>query len=82
MASLTDYFERKAYKPEYFLGDRVFGRWNSIPFTGSVGNDTVISLEEGPRISVILDLPIFYENAWRYCIITKHKHIKKLKSFD
>ena len=82
MANLTAYFERQAYTPEYFLGDRVFGHWNKIPFVGSVGNDTVISLEEGPRITITLDLPIFYENSWRYCIVTKHKFIKRLKSFD
>ena len=77
-----EYFEKKAYKPKYFLGDRVFGHWNSIPYIGSVGNDTVISLEEGPRITVILDLPIKYNNVIHNIVVTKHKYIKKLVNFD
>ena len=43
MASLAEYFEKNRYKPKYFLGDRVFGYWNKIPFIGTVGNDTVIA---------------------------------------
>lgn len=80
MGNLADYFEKTAYKPKYFIGDRVFGYWNKIPFIGSVGNDTLISLEEGPRISVLLDLPIKYKGEVKGLIIVKHKDIKsKLK---
>ena len=80
MGNLADYFEKTAYKPKYFIGDRVFGYWNKIPFIGSVGNDTLISLEDGPRISVLLDLPIKYKGEVKGLIIVKHKDIKsKLK---
>jgi hypothetical protein len=78
VASQTDYFNRIGYKPKYFIGDRVIGTWNKIPFVGTVGNDTVISLEEGPRISVHLDLPIKFEDKVRSVIICKHKDIRKL----
>lgn len=81
MGNLSDYFERNAYKPKYHIGDRVFGRWNKIPFIGTVGNDTVISLEEGPRITVILDLPILLTDRQHSVIIVKHKDIKPLKEF-
>lgn len=81
MGNQTDYFEAKAYKPKYFLGDRVFGHWNKIPFIGKVGNDSVISLEEGPRITIILDLPIVLKNSTHSVIIVKHKDIKPLKEF-
>jgi hypothetical protein len=81
VGSLTDYFEKDPYKPKYFLGDRVFGRWNKIPFIGSVGNDTVISLAEGPRISILLDLPIKIGDKIHNVIIVKHKDIKPLVEF-
>lgn len=82
MGSQTDYFNQIGYKPKYFIGDRVFGRWNGIPFIGSVGNDTVVNLEEGPRISVQVDLPIRFEDRTYSIIIVKHKDIKLLKDYD
>jgi hypothetical protein len=81
MGTQTDYFERIGYKPKYFLGDRVFGKWNKIPFIGSVGNDTVINLVEGPRISIHLDLPIRFKGIIYNVIIVKHKDITRLKEF-
>lgn len=82
MGTLSDYFEKKAYKPKYFLGDRVSGKWNKIPFIGTVGNDSVVSEIEGPRISIFLDLPIKFEDRILSVIIVKHKDIKPLKVFD
>jgi hypothetical protein len=82
MASLTDYFERIGYRPKYFLGDRVFGHWNKIPFIGTVGNDTVINEIEGPRISIHLDLPIVLTGQLHNVIIVKHKDIKTLRVYE
>ena len=79
MGNQTDYFNKIGYKPTYFIGDRVFGRWNKIPFVGTVGNDTLINNEEGPRISIHLDLPIKYKDTIKNVIIVKHKDIKPLK---
>lgn len=79
MGNQTDYFERIGYKPTYHIGDRVFGHWNNIPFVGSVGNDTVINLLEGPRISIHLDLPIKYKDRVHTVIFVKHKDIKEYK---
>jgi len=79
MGNQTDYFERIGYKPEYYIGDRVIGKWNQIPFVGTVGNDTMINNIEGPRISVHLDLPIKFENVVYNVIIVKHKDIKRYK---
>jgi hypothetical protein len=81
MASQTDYFNRIGYKPKYHLGDRVFGHWNKIPFIGSVGNDTVISELEGPRITIHLDLPIKFQNKINNIVVVKHKDIKPLTVF-
>ena len=78
MGNQTDYFNRIGYKPTYFIGDRVFGKWNKIPFIGTVGNDTLINEIEGPRISIFLDLPIIRNGERHNIIIVKHKDIKKL----
>lgn len=76
MGTQTDYFERVGYRPTYFIGDRVFGKWNRIPFVGTVGNDTVISELEGPRISIHLDLPIKYNDRVHTVIFVTHKDVK------
>lgn len=81
MGNQTDYFERIGYKPVYCIGDRVFGKWNKIPFIGTVGNDTMINETEGPRISIHLDLPIKYKDTIHNVIIVKHKDIGKLTNF-
>lgn len=76
MGNQTDYFNRIGYKPTYQIGDRVIGKWNKIPFVGSVGNDTVISELEGPRISVHVDLPIKFKDQIHTVIFVKHRDIK------
>jgi hypothetical protein len=82
MPSLAEYFAANRYKARYEIGDRVFGYYKKIPFIGSVGNDTLINEEEGPRVSIHLDLPIKVDNAYKTVIIVKHKDIKSyLKDF-
>lgn len=81
MSSYAEYFEKIAYKPKYQIGDRIFGRWNKIPFVGSVGNDSLVSEQEGPRISVHLDLPIKYKDKVHNILIVKHKDVKRLQEF-
>lgn len=76
MGNQSDYFNSVGYKPTWYIGDRVFGYWNKIPFVGTVGNDTVINHIEGPRISVHLDLPIKFDKQVHYVIIVKHEDIK------
>jgi hypothetical protein len=81
MGTLTNYFEKDAYKPTYQIGDRVFGYWNNIPFIGSVGNDTNKIGSELPRITVTPDLPIVIDKKLHYVIIVAHKDIKRLVQF-
>ena len=80
MGTQTDYFNRIGYKPKYHLGDRVFGKWNKIPFVGSVGNDRCID-GVNPEITIHLDLPIKYKDEIKNFIIVKHKDIKPLKEY-
>ena len=80
MGTQTDYFERIGYKHTYDIGDRVFGKWNKIPFVGTVGNDRLINHTIGPEVTIHLDLPIKYNGELKNFIIVKHKDIKqKLK---
>ena len=79
MASLKEYFEKNRYQAKYDIGDRVMGKWNKIPFVGTVGNDTLISEIEGPRVSVHLDLPIKYKDKVYTILFLKHKDIKYFK---
>ena len=79
MSNLARYFETRAYKPTWFIGDRVQGKWNRIPFVGTVGNDALISEVEGPRVSVHLDLPIKYQDQVRQLIFVKPKDLKPFK---
>lgn len=79
MASLKEYFAKNRYQAKYDIGDRVMGKWNKIPFVGTVGNDTLISEIEGPRVSVHLDLPIKYKDKVYTILFLKHKDIKYFK---
>ena len=81
MGNQTEYFERTGYRPEYVIGDRVFGHWNKIPFAGTVGNDTLLSPVEGPRISIHLDLPIRLDGETKTVIIVKHRDVRRMKEF-
>ena len=75
----TDYFNRVGYKPTWFIGDRVQGTWNRIPFRGTVGNDRQLNLIEGPRVSVHLDLPIKLDGQVHNFIFVKPKELKEFK---
>ncbi len=81
MSSLTEYFTKNAYKPKYHLGDRVFGRWNKIPFIGSIGTDGIRD-SRGPILTVLLDLPIMVDGQIHNVIIVTHKDVKPLKDFS
>lgn len=78
MASLAEYFAQNRYQGKWQIGDRVFGRWNKIPFIGSVGTDSVVSEAEGPRVTVTVDLPIAYNGQQYSVVVVKPRDIKKL----
>lgn len=82
MASLSDYFDKKAYKPTWVIGDRVYGKYKKILYIGTVGNDTLISEQEGPRVTVHLDLPLKVDKDYKSLIIVKPKELKRLISMD
>lgn len=76
MPNYAEYFAKVGYKAKYQIGDRVHGIWNKIPFVGTVGNDYLVSLEEGPKVSVHLDLPLKHKDKVHTILFLKHKDIK------
>lgn len=79
MSNQTEYFNRIGYVGKYDMGDRVTGKWNKIPFVGTVGNDRLINHITGPEVTVHLDLPIKFDEKVFNVIIVKHKDIKEFK---
>ena len=82
MSGLAEYFANNRYKPTWFIGDRVFGKFGQVPFIGTVGNDTVINEVEGPRVSVFLDLPIRIKDTVHRIVFVKPSELTRLKSLD
>jgi len=78
--TLAEYFYENRYKPSWEMGERVSGVHEGIPFIGTVGNDTEISPEEGPRVSIHLDLP--FPKTKSTILIVKPKTLKRLKIYD
>lgn len=78
MPSLAEYFAKERYQAKYEFGTRVFGRWNKIPFMGTIYGDSVISEEQGPRLTIHLDLPFKFDDRIVSVIIDTHKSFKDL----
>lgn len=76
MDTYKSYFDQVSYKPKYEIGDRVFGYYHKIPFIGSVCNDSLVSIGEGPRVSIFLDLPMKTKDGLVKFIKVKHKDVK------
>lgn len=81
MESLTDYFKRTCYQSKYQLGARVFGKWNDIPFIGSVLIDRCLD-GKNPEVVIMPDLPIIVDKKIYNIILVKHKCIELLKSYN
>lgn len=77
--TLSEYFDTVTYKATYHIGDRILGRYNGIPFIGTVGNDTQLNPVDGPYITVHLDLPIKIDDVVKDVIIVKHNEVNRLK---
>ncbi len=75
MVSMADYFKQERYQPKYEFGTRVIGKWNKIPFVGTIYGDSVISEAEGPRLTIHLDLPLKHKDKYHNILIVKHKDV-------
>lgn len=79
MRPLKDYFEEHRYQSKYEFGTRIYGEWNKIPFIGTIYGDSVINPTFGPRLVILLDLPIKFDKVVYSVIIDKHKNVKNIK---
>lgn len=77
MAKYTEYFHQITRRPSWFLGDRVSGQWNKIPFIGTVAIENCID-GETRRVIVMLDLPIQYKDDIYTTVTVKPRDLKKL----
>ena len=78
MASLAEYFEKNRPKALFEFGTRVYGKYNNIPFIGTVYGDGVISEEQGPRLTIHLDLPIKIDDDYKTIIVDTYDKFKGL----
>jgi len=79
MANYAEYFAaRDADKPrpKYNSGDRVFGRWNKIPFIAMVVR------EEDKKVLVHSDLPIKHDEQIHYILKLPRTDVQLLKNYD
>jgi|LauGreDrversion4_2_1035121.scaffolds.fasta_scaffold1295544_2 hypothetical protein len=83
MSSLSEYFAKNRPVPKWTFGDRVFGRYNGIPFVGTCGGEGMVNETEGSLVTVFIDLPIKHKNTWHTTFIkVKPKDLKRLVSMD
>lgn len=76
-----EYFATVCYQATYHLGDRILGRYQGVPFIGTVGNDNQLNPTDGPFITVHLDLPIKIDEEIKNVIIVKHADVNRLKEY-
>ena len=78
-ASLAKYFSENRPQPYWKGGERVFGKYNNIPFIGSVGYENMRNMDEGLMALVHLDLPLKDGDVWRTIIRVKPRSLKLRK---
>jgi hypothetical protein len=64
MPSLAEYFAANRPKATWTFGQRVFGKFNGIPFVGTTGGEGMVNETEGSLVTVFIDLPIKYKDVW------------------
>ena len=75
MGNIAEYFARQAYQHRYALGDRVRGRYQGVPFAGTVMIDNCVNPDDGAFVIVDLDLPIRVDSRVMNMIKVTHADI-------
>lgn len=75
MSNQMEYFAQNRYQHQYNLGDRVRGRYQGVPFAGTVLIDNFLTEDEGPFVVVDLDLPIKVDGQVMNMIKVTHKDL-------
>ena len=83
MSNLAEYFAKNRPEPKWSFGERVFGKYNGIPFIGTTGGEGMVNEEQGSLVTVFLDLPLKHKNTWHKTFIkVKPKDLKRLSSLE
>ena len=78
MANYAEYFEARdpKTKPKVEYGNRVFGKWNKIPFIG------MIIREVEKEVLVHVDLPVKHDKLYISILRLNRNDVKILKDYD
>ena len=78
MANYAEYFDARdaKTKPKFEYGNRVFGKWNKIPFIG------MIIREVEKEVLVHVDLPVKYDKQYISILRLNRNDVKILKDYD
>jgi hypothetical protein len=78
--NLAEYFQANRPLPRYRFGDRVEGKYKGIPYVGTVYTDNMRNEQEGPMVSIHLDLPMKIGSEWVSYIRVSYEDIKGIRS--
>ena len=79
MASVAKYFEERDKdkpSPKWVYGDRVSGKLGKIPVMGMVIRE---DYDDRSLVLLHLDLPVKYEDEYRWVLYVPSKSMKRLK---
>jgi len=79
MTKASEYFSENRPKPKFDFGDRVEGKYKGIPFIGTAYTDNMVNEEEGPMVTILLDLPMKVGTEYLNQIRVQYKGIKRLR---
>lgn len=83
MSNLAEYFAKHRPQPKWSFGERVFGKYNGVPFVGTTGGEGMVNETEGSLVTVFIDLPLKDKNTWHMTFVkVKPKDLKRLMSMD
>lgn len=83
MSNLAEYFAKERPQPKWSFGDRVFGKYNGVPFVGTTGGEGMVNEEQGSLVTVFLDLPLKVNNTWHKTYIkVKPNTLKRLQPLE
>lgn len=76
---LDEWFNAHRPAAKFEFGARVEGKYNGIPFVGSVGSDGIRAEDEEPHVTVTLDLPLMHKGKVHNVLRVPRKSVKERK---
>lgn len=74
-----EYFDKNRKHIKYHIGDRVEGKYNGIPFVGTVLLEHIVGEDQISVAHINLDLPLKHQEKWLNMISVSPKTIKYRK---